>query len=110
MSAADRSPAMSNILENRCAIVTGASRGLGLEIAKCYLEAGASVTVCGRDAATLDRAAAELARHAQAGRGLLAVPADVSQPDDVTRLLEATLARFGRLDILVNNAGVAGPS
>ena len=45
---------MSNILENRCAIVTGASRGLGFEIAKSYLETGASVTVCGRDAAALE--------------------------------------------------------
>lgn len=109
MSTANQPQGMSNILENRCAIVTGASRGLGLEIAKAYLEAGASVTVCGRDAAALEQAAAELAPHARARQALLAVPADVSRPDDVTRLLEAALARFGRLDILVNNAGIAGP-
>jgi 3-oxoacyl-[acyl-carrier protein] reductase len=109
MSTPDQSQAVSNILENRCAIVTGGSRGLGLEIAKSYLEAGASVAVCGRDAAALDRAAAALAPHVRASQALLAVPADVSRPDDVTRLLEAALGRFGRLDILVNNAGVAGP-
>jgi len=100
---------MNNVLENRCAIITGASRGLGFEIARCYLEAGASVTVCAREAATLNRAAGELIPHARPGQSLLAVPADISRADDVTRLLEAALTRFGRLDILVNSAGVAGP-
>ena len=101
---------MGNVLENRCAIVTGASQGLGREIARKYLEAGASLAICARDARMLEAAAAELRRLARPGQALLAVPADVSRPDDVARLVDAALAQFGRLDILVNNAGVAGPT
>jgi len=102
--------AVSNVLENRCAIVTGASQGLGREIARKYLEAGASLSICARDARLLEAAAAELRRLARPGQAVLAVPADVSRADDVLRLVDATLAQFGRLDILVNNAGVAGPT
>jgi NAD(P)-dependent dehydrogenase (short-subunit alcohol dehydrogenase family) len=101
---------MADPLANRCALITGASRGLGLEIAKCYLEAGATLTVCARDAATLAAAAAELTPLARPGQALLALPADISRAGDVARLVDAALDRFGRLDILVNNAGVAGPS
>jgi NAD(P)-dependent dehydrogenase (short-subunit alcohol dehydrogenase family) len=68
------------------------------------------VTVCARDATKLDAAASELTGHARPGQSLLAVPADISRAADVARLVDAALARFGRLDILVNNAGVAGPS
>jgi NAD(P)-dependent dehydrogenase (short-subunit alcohol dehydrogenase family) len=97
-------------LANRCAIITGASRGLGRAIAQSYLDAGASVTVCARDAAVLEAAAVELGRYVRPGQSLLALPADISRAADVTRLVDAALARFGRLDVLVNNAGLAGPS
>jgi NAD(P)-dependent dehydrogenase (short-subunit alcohol dehydrogenase family) len=97
------------MLEGRCAIITGASRGLGFEIAKHYLNAGASVAVCARDAKTLDRAAAELSLLVRPGRSLVAVPADVSRPADVARLLETAVRQFDGLDILVSNAGVIGP-
>lgn len=100
----------ARLLENRCAIVTGASQGLGREIARKYLEAGASIAICARNEALLQATAAELRSLARAGQALLAVPADVSHPADVARLISTTLAQFGRLDILVNNAGVPGPS
>jgi len=100
---------MANVLENRCAIITGASRGLGFEIARSYLEAGASVVICARDGVVLEAAAAKLRRLARPGRSVLAVPADVSRAADVARLVDGALAALGRLDILVNNAGVAGP-
>jgi len=102
--------ATASVLENRCAIVTGASQGLGLEIARRYLGAGASVAICARDAQRLETAAAELRTHARPGQAVLAMPADVSRPQDVARLVDAALGQFGRLDILVNNAGVAGPT
>jgi NAD(P)-dependent dehydrogenase (short-subunit alcohol dehydrogenase family) len=102
--------ARAALLDNRCALVTGASRGLGREIARKYLEAGASLAICARDAQSLETAAAELRGLARPGQAVVAVPADVSRPEDVARLLDATLAQFGHLDILVNNAGVAGPS
>jgi len=100
----------ARVLEGRHAIVTGASQGLGLEIARRYLAAGASLAICARDAQRLESAAAELRGAAPAGQTVLAMPADVSRPEDVTRLVDAALGQFGRLDILVNNAGVAGPT
>jgi NAD(P)-dependent dehydrogenase (short-subunit alcohol dehydrogenase family) len=101
--------AVPGLLEQRCAIITGASQGLGFEIAKKYLEAGAGVTICARDEATLDKASIELKKLARPGQSLIALQADVSRPEDVQRLVEAAIREFGRLDILVNNAGVVGP-
>jgi NAD(P)-dependent dehydrogenase (short-subunit alcohol dehydrogenase family) len=102
--------AMASILENRSAIITGASRGLGFEIARKYLEAGANVTICARNATALDSAATQLRAIARRAHAVVAVPADVSRPADVAQLVDTALAEFGRLDILVNNAAVAGPS
>jgi len=102
--------AMANPLENRCAIVTGASQGLGFEIARKYLEAGANVTICARNAKALETAAMRLRKLARPSQRVVAVPADVSKSGDVSRLVDSALAEFGRLDILVNNAAVAGPS
>jgi NAD(P)-dependent dehydrogenase (short-subunit alcohol dehydrogenase family) len=96
-------------LENRCAIITGASQGLGFEIATRYLEAGASLMICARDPQVLQKAAATLKDLAAPNQSVIAVPADISKPADVAGLVEAALAQFGRLDILVNNAGVGGP-
>ena len=100
---------MTRVLENRCAIVTGASVGLGFEIAKKYLEAGASLMICARNEMLLDKAALALRPLAGAGQSVLALPADISKLGDVTALVGAALSEFGHLDVLVNNAAVAGP-
>ncbi len=100
---------MAKALENRFAIITGASIGLGFEIAKKYLEAGASLMICARDEVLLHRAAQVLRTLAGSRQSVLALPADVSKPADVTALIAGALREFGRLDVLVNNAGVAGP-
>ncbi|MCW2993267.1 MAG: xecD 1, partial [Conexibacter sp.] len=85
--------------------ITGAGRGLGLEIARTYLRAGARVALCARTAASV--AAAE---DALAGLGELhATTADVAEPQDVEALVAFAADRLGGLDILVNNAGVWGP-
>jgi NAD(P)-dependent dehydrogenase (short-subunit alcohol dehydrogenase family) len=101
---------MVKALENRFAIITGASVGLGFEIAKKYLEAGASVMICARDEVLLHRAAQTLRTMAATRQSVFALPADVSKLEDVTALIDVALREFGRLDVLVNNAGIAGPS
>jgi NAD(P)-dependent dehydrogenase (short-subunit alcohol dehydrogenase family) len=89
-------------LSGRVALVTGGSRGLGLQIAEALCEFGAAVTLVARKADELEAAVAHLA--AQGGRAE-AIPADLSTPQAAAALIEQGVARHGRLDILVNNAG-----
>jgi NAD(P)-dependent dehydrogenase (short-subunit alcohol dehydrogenase family) len=103
-------PESSKMLADRCAIVTGASQGLGFAIAERYVAAGASVMICARDAAPLEAALKRLTAAAGAGQWIGAVLADVSQAADVDKLVAAALSAFGRVDILVNNAAIAGPA
>ncbi len=90
-------------LSGRVAIVTGGSRGLGLEMAEGLAEAGAKLMVCARREEWLTPAITELR-----GRGFTVegMPCDISRPEDVQAVVDKTLATFGRLDILVNNAGI----
>lgn len=91
-------------LKNTVALITGASKGLGLEIARLYADCGALLVIAARGADALERAAAELRRKTEVVSRAL----DVSQ--DAERLVEAGLDRFGRIDVLVNNASELGPS
>jgi NAD(P)-dependent dehydrogenase (short-subunit alcohol dehydrogenase family) len=100
---------MTYSLEGRAAIITGASQGLGLTIARAYVQAGANVLLCGRAAAALEAARAEVAALTGAGQVVAAQPADVANPADVEQLVATALQTFPRLHILVNNAGVYGP-
>jgi NAD(P)-dependent dehydrogenase (short-subunit alcohol dehydrogenase family) len=93
-------------LDGRVALVTGASRGIGRAIAVGLAEAGASVVATSRDLAACEATVAEIE---QAGGSALAVAADIGDRTTHQPLLDATLARFGRLDVLVNNAGVLRP-
>jgi len=90
-------------IKGKRAIVTGASRGIGRETARQFLEEGARVMICGRNAETLERTRAELAQ--QTGGEVHAVVADMTKPDDIVRLVEAAKKQLGGVDILVNNAG-----
>ncbi|MDL1862169.1 SDR family oxidoreductase [Betaproteobacteria bacterium PRO7] len=89
-------------LRGRTALVTGGSRGLGLQIAEALGEMGAKLVLSARKADELDHAVEHLA-----GQGIEAnwVAADGSKPDDIARLVDETLRRLGHVDILVNNAG-----
>jgi NAD(P)-dependent dehydrogenase (short-subunit alcohol dehydrogenase family) len=96
-------------LNGRGIIITGASQGLGAEIAEACVREGAHVAICARDAEALDAARARLAAKAAPGQRIVAQPADVSRPDDVRRLFETASTALPRIDGLVNNAGVYGP-
>ncbi len=89
-------------LEGRRAVVTGASRGIGYSVAAAFAKAGADLAVVTRDAASLNAVADELQAH---GRRVVAVPCDVTIPDQVTTLHRAVVEQLGGVDILVNNAG-----
>ncbi|MFN2468060.1 MAG: SDR family NAD(P)-dependent oxidoreductase, partial [Gaiellaceae bacterium] len=92
-------------LTGKVAIVIGASRGIGAAVARAFSRAGAAVAVASRDEAALDRLAGELT---EAGGSALVVPTDVSDADAVARLIDQTVARFGRLDLACNNAAGGG--
>jgi NAD(P)-dependent dehydrogenase (short-subunit alcohol dehydrogenase family) len=91
-------------LEGRTAVVTGANRGLGQAFAEALADAGADVVVVGRHEDRNRDAATGIAQRT--GRRTTVATGDVTDRDDVTRIVEEALAAHGRIDILVNNAGV----
>ena len=91
-------------LKGKTALITGGSRGLGLQMAHALGEQGARVVISSRKAADLEEATAELKA---AGIDASWIAADCSKEEDIRRLADETLARVGELDILVNNAGAA---
>ena len=91
-------------LSGRKAIVTGGSRGLGLQIAEALGELGAEILIAARKADELEQARAHLAA---AGVKVQVLTADMSKPDAVTEFARAAMAQLGHVDILVNNAGAA---
>jgi 3-oxoacyl-[acyl-carrier protein] reductase len=96
------------VLSGKSAIVTGASQGLGHEIARHFLAAGADIAICARSAVDIESAALAL-RQAHPNRNVLAVTCDIARTEDLDRLFDAVASTFGTLDILVNNAGIHGP-
>jgi gluconate 5-dehydrogenase len=90
-------------LTGRVAIVTGGSRGLGLEIAEGLAEAGASLMLCARREEWLSPAITELRAKGVRVEGAIC---DVSKSDDVQAVVDRTLEAYGKVDILINNAGV----
>jgi NAD(P)-dependent dehydrogenase (short-subunit alcohol dehydrogenase family) len=91
-------------LKGQVAVVTGGATGIGLQMAKGLAEAGANIVICSRRADVCEAAAAEIE---MIGVRALAVGCDVTQADQVEKLKDAVLAKFGRVDILFNNAGRA---
>ena len=91
-------------LRGKTALITGGSRGLGLQLARALGEAGATLMLSSRKAHDLEQAAAELKADGIDARW---IAADCAQDAEIKRLADETLAQFGHLDILVNNAGAS---
>ncbi len=90
-------------LDDKVAVVTGASSGLGVAFARALAEAGADVALGARRADRLEETAAQVR---DTGRRVVSVTTDVSDPASCTALVEAAMSEFGRVDVLVNNAGI----
>lgn len=92
---------MNLSLENKVALVTGASRGIGRSIARAMAESGADLIIASRKIADLETAASDIR---QTGRKCLPVPTHVGRLEEIKNLVERAMKEFGRIDILVNNA------
>lgn len=96
---------MSNVwygLEEKVAVITGGSRGIGLELAKALVAQKAKVVICGRKKEGLEAAVAAI----DGGDMVLAVPAHIAKEEDVNALFDAAVKTFGHVDILINNVGM----
>jgi len=85
-------------LENKVAIVTGGSRGIGFAVAKLFLDNGAKVVITSKNSERLDDAASKL--------NCFSVKADVRNSNEVKNVIKQTIEKFGKIDILINNAGI----
>ena len=90
-------------LKGKVALVAAASRGLGRAVAEEVATEGASLVICARGADALEAARDQIAQAT--GAAVLAVPADLSSAEDISRVIQLSVEKFGRIDILVTNAG-----
>lgn len=89
-------------LQGKVVLITGGSRGLGLELARQFAKKGANLVICSRTTSQLSRAKIELEKL---GVDVLALPVDVTKQGEVKQLVRDAINHFGRIDVLVNNAG-----
>lgn len=93
-------------LAGKVALITGGSRGIGKAVASAYALAGASVFVCARRQADMERAMEEIR---QRGGEISGLAGDIGSAQDARRIVDRAAARYGALDVLVNNASLLGP-
>jgi len=91
-------------LKDKVAIITGGSKGLGLMMAEGFAEAGAKLVLCSRKLDQCEQAAEKIR---ELGAECIALACDVADPDDVKKVVAASIKEFKKIDILVNNAGMA---
>jgi len=89
-----------NDLNNKIALVTGASKGIGLRIAKTLAAEGATVILAARTKDTLENAAKQI------GQNAIAIPVDIAEEASINSLVKSIAEKFGKIDILINNAGI----
>lgn len=95
-------------LKGKVALIIGGTSGIGLETARCFLQQGSDVAIVGRDEEKTGLAGKKLKAETEGDTEVLSVQGDATSSDDVERIFEETLERFGRLDILVHVAGISG--
>lgn len=89
---------------NEVVVVTGSARGIGRRIAERFYEAGAKVALCSISKTGKEELMQEIAGDDRSR--IMALPCDVSQPEDIANFLQAVVDKFGTIDVLVNNAGI----
>ncbi len=97
---------MDLALQGKVALITGGSKGIGKAIALELAQEGVDIAIAARSQATLDQAASDIT--AATGRRVVPIAADMTQGDDVDRMVTTVIDSFGKVDILVNNAAMAG--
>lgn len=95
--------------KNKSVIITGASRGLGFEIAKSYLNYGANLILCSSKSQNIKKSYNELKKIKNKKQKIFYLNIDVSSPKQVKRLISFTIKKLKKIDILINNAGIYGP-
>lgn len=93
---------MTNILQGKAAVITGAGRGIGRAIALAFAEAGANIAICARSSDALDEVRNEVEAK---GRTCIQGALDISDPNAVERFCDDVVSHYGKVDVLVNNAG-----
>ncbi len=94
-------------LENKVAIITGSSKGIGKEIAKSFAKEKTKIVVCSRNQDKLIKVAEKI--EEETGSIVLPIKADLEKHDDIQKMINNTLKKFGRIDILINNTGGPPP-
>ncbi|MFP4059334.1 MAG: SDR family oxidoreductase [Bacteroidota bacterium] len=95
---------MGNLFKDKIAIITGASSGIGLALARELSQLGTHLVIAARRFDVLEQVASELGKN---GVAVLPVKTDVAIPADCERLIQKTIEKYGRIDILINNAGIS---
>ena len=103
-------PAHGAGLRGKVAVITGGSRGIGFAIARALAGERCDVVITSRNAAELERRAAELRKEVHDGAAIVPIPCDVRSPESVGALFQSVGQRFGKVDVLVNNAGISQPA
>ena len=95
--------------KDKVALITGASKGLGYEIAKSYLKYGSNLVICSSNSNNIKKSYIKLKKIKKKNQKIFYLVADVSSPKQVKKLVNFTIQKFKKIDILINNAGIYGP-
>lgn len=98
----------NKLLEGRVALVTGGTSGIGYEIAKSYMKAGATVVITGRDQSRVDAVCEKIQKETTTKNKIVGIAFDISKTEKIKENLGKVISLVGKIDILVNNAGVLG--